>query len=117
MYARDQSLQINWPKVELTYPLTDHVATHSRARHARTMASDAKGRASKREVLPTRHPPLGIFVIGAHRQGSVRTAGRKERARRPASECEGSIGSTRPVGLEKQPLGRGVLSSPGAHSH
>eukprot|EP00965_Chrysotila_dentata_P243063 6205210-Pleurochrysis_carterae.AAC.2 len=51
-------------------PLTGHVAIHSRASHERTMATPEGERASEK---------------GTHKRGSVRTRGREERARRPAS--------------------------------
>eukprot|EP00965_Chrysotila_dentata_P240521 6203773-Pleurochrysis_carterae.AAC.2 len=36
----------------------------------------------------------------SEKRSSARTGGREERSRRPASECGGGIGSTRPAGLE-----------------
>eukprot|EP00965_Chrysotila_dentata_P258244 6213157-Pleurochrysis_carterae.AAC.1 len=61
------------PELDLTYLLIGHVATHSRACHARMMTAPADEQASEK-------------------RSSARTGGREERCRRPASECGVSIG-------------------------
>eukprot|EP00965_Chrysotila_dentata_P216156 6189209-Pleurochrysis_carterae.AAC.1 len=91
-----------------SYIPTHRLRSYTLARTPHTHDGDASGRASEREILPTHHPLLGIFCEGCeeHGRSSQGTGGQEEPAGRPAPECGGSIGSTRPVG-PKDPEGEG----------
>eukprot|EP00965_Chrysotila_dentata_P250880 6209701-Pleurochrysis_carterae.AAC.5 len=63
MYTRDRTPTISaekWPKGELTYLLTGHVASYSCARHARTMATPASERASEKFMGSARDAAAGM---------------------------------------------------------
>eukprot|EP00965_Chrysotila_dentata_P138865 4592954-Pleurochrysis_carterae.AAC.1 len=98
--------------------LTHRSRSYSHGRTLRAHDGDARRRASEREVLPTHHPPLGIFLFRRERYGRSRDGTAEGRCGPgvPRRSGRGSIGPTRPVDLEELEEGapgfaRSALSS------